>query len=325
MTDGKWETEHLRAELLAMRERIAELEKAEAGHRLAKKTLEEAVEHHLRSAEDLREENEHFRQSLIDAIPTPIFYKDMSGKYLYCNKAFATVMGRTTYEIVGLTVFDVQPEDIAQKYHEMDSELFSEPGVQTYETSLIYADGARHDVIFNKATFLNKDGSPGGLIGVIFDITERKETERELEAKSLSLEEVNTALKVLLQQRERDKDEVEDHILRNVKDLVLPYVERIKQRRMDQQQAAYLNILETNLKNIISPFMQKLTSVHCSFTPAEINVANFIRDGRTVKEIAKIIGVSESSVNTHRQHIRNKLGLANQKTNLKTYLMSLIK
>jgi PAS domain S-box-containing protein len=325
MTDGKKQTEHLRAELLAMRERIAELEKSEAGHRLAEKAHKEAVERHLRSAEELRVENEHFRQSLIDAIPTPIFYKDMKGRYLYGNKAFGTVMGRTTSEIIGLTVFDVQPEDIAQKYHEMDLRLFSEPGVQTYETSLVYADGATHDVIFNKATFLNKDGSPGGLIGVIFDITERKDTERELEAKSLNLEEVNTALKVLLQQRERDKDEVEDHILHNVKDLVFPYVERIKQRHMDQQQAAYLDILETNLKNIISPFMQKLTSIHGRFTPAEINVANFIREGKTVKEISKIIGVSESSINTHRQHIRNKLGLANQKTNLKTYLMSLIK
>ena len=325
MTDGKRETKHLRTELLAMRERIVELEKAEAAHRLAETALKETLERHLRNTEEMREENAHFHRSLIDSIPTPIFYKDMSGKYLNCNKAFAAVMGRAADEIIGLTVFDVQPEDIAQKYHEMDSQLFSEPGVQTYETSLVYADGARHDVIFNKATFLNKDGSPGGLIGVIFDITERKETERELEAKSLSLEEVNTALKVLLQQRERDKDEVEDQILHNVKDLVLPYIERIKQRHMDQQQTAYLNILETNLKNIISPFMQKLTSVHGSFTPAEINVANFIRDGKTVKEIAKIIGVSESSINTHRQHIRNKLGLANQKTNLKTYLMSLVK
>jgi PAS domain S-box-containing protein len=323
--DRDGEKEQLRAELLAMGERIAELEKLEAGHRLAEKALKETVECQLRRAEEMREENEHFHRSLIDSIPTPIFYKDMSGKYLNCNKAFAAVMGRTSDEIIGLTVFDLQPEDLAQKYREMDLRLFSEPGVQTYETSLVYADGARHDVIFNKATLHSKDGSPAGIIGVIFDITQRKETERELEAKSLSLEEVNTALKVLLRQREKDKDEVEDHILHNVKELVLPYVDRLKQRHMDQQQAAYLNILETNLKNIISPFMQKLTSIHGSFTPAEINVANFIRDGKTVKEIAKTIGVSESSVNTHRQHIRNKLGLTNQKTNLRTYLMSLTK
>ena len=312
------ELEKLRAEVLAMRARIADLQESEAA-------LEETLRCHQRGMEELREENAHFQRFLIDSIPTPVFYKDLNGRYLNCNKAFAEAMGRPADQVIGLTVFDLHPQDLARKYHEMDSRLFSEPGVQTYETSLVYADGVRHDVAFSKATFFNKDGSPGGLIGVIFDITGLKEAERELDAKSLSLGEVNTALRVLLRQREKDKDEVENHILSNVKDLVLPYVERLKQRRLDEQQSAYLNILETNLRNIISPFMEKFTSLQGGFTPAEMNVANFIREGKTVKEIARIIGVSESSVNTHRQHIRNKLGLANQKTNLRTYLMSLAK
>jgi PAS domain S-box-containing protein len=155
------------------------------------------------------------------------------------------------------------------------------------------------------------------------EITVRKEAEKTLSMKSRNLEEVNTALKVLLEQREQDKNELEDKILFNVRKLILPYIDSLKQRRLDYEQTTYLDVLETNLKNIISPFAKKLTSIHEKFTPQEIKVADLIRDGKTVKEISLAFGVSESAINVHRQHIRNKLGLNNQKINLRTYLLSL--
>jgi PAS domain S-box-containing protein len=154
-------------------------------------------------------------------------------------------------------------------------------------------------------------------------ISIRQEAERDLNMKSRSLEEVNTALKVLLEQREQDKNELEDQILFNVRKLILPYIDSLKQRQLDDDQRTYLDVLETNLKNIISPFAKKLTSVRENFTPQEIKVADLIRDGKTVKEIALAFGVSESAINVHRQHIRNKLGLNSQKINLRTYLLSL--
>ena len=117
------------------------------------------------------------------------------------------------------------------------------------------------------------------------DITDRKEAEKQLEMKSLSLEEVNTALKVLLEQRDRDRNELEDKMVTNVKELVLPYLEILKQRHLDAQQRAYLDILETNLKNIISPFMQKMTSLYRDFTPAEVKIANLIRDGKRSRRL----------------------------------------
>lgn len=155
------------------------------------------------------------------------------------------------------------------------------------------------------------------------EILVRREAERELSMKSRSVEEVNTALKVLLEQREKDKDELEDKILFNVRKLILPYVDSLKKRQLDDEQRTYLNVLETNLKNIISPFAKKLTTIFENFTPQEIKVADFIRDGKTVKEIAVALGVSDNAINVHRQHIRNKLGLNNQKISLRTYLLSL--
>jgi PAS domain S-box-containing protein len=180
-----------------------------------------------------------------------------------------------------------------------------------------------------------------GSVSVVRDITGRKKIEnqlkdyqehleklvedrtRELRMKSISLEEVNTALKVLLEQREKDKNELEDNILLNVRKLILPYLDSLKRRQLDDEQRTYLDVLETNLKNIISPFARKLTSIHENFTPQEIKVADLIRYGKTVKEIAGAFGVSESAINLHRQHMRNKLGLNNQKINLRTYLLSL--
>jgi PAS domain S-box-containing protein len=134
----------------------------------------------------LRERNRHedslqeqllFLQTLIDTIPTPIFYKDRAGRYLGYNLAFEESLGLTRDQLIGKTVYDVAPQDLADKYFTMDEALFSKPGVQAYESSVAYADGTLHEVIFNKATFAGKDSQVAGLVGVILDVTERKKAE----------------------------------------------------------------------------------------------------------------------------------------------------
>ena len=162
-----------------------------------------------------------------------------------------------------------------------------------------------------------------GVGGFVRDISKRKRAEEEVKIKTLNLEEVNAALRVLLKQRDQDKSEMEDKILNNVKKLVLPYLEKLNEKRFDEETKTYLGIIETNLQNILSPFVQKLSSTFSQFTPTEIRVANLIREGKTIKEIATISGISENAVNHHRQNIRNKLGLNRQKVNLRTHLMSL--
>ncbi|MFV8781316.1 ATP-binding protein [Microbulbifer sp. SA54] len=121
-----------------------------------------------------------FLQILIDAIPAPIFYKDAEGIYSGCNRAFEAFLGKPREEIVGRSVYGVSPGPQARVYHEKDMELMHQRGHQVYESSVVYADGSLHDVIFNKAAYETKDGQLGGLIGVILDITERKALERQL-------------------------------------------------------------------------------------------------------------------------------------------------
>ncbi len=122
-------------------------------------------------------ENLHFMQALLDSIPNPIFYNDTKGIYIGCNTAFEDYLGYSRKNIIGKSVFDVSPKKLADKYHQMDMDLISNGGLQTYETKVLHADNTEHHVIFYKATFNNLDGTSGGIIGTIIDITDRKNTE----------------------------------------------------------------------------------------------------------------------------------------------------
>ena len=128
--------------------------------------------------EQLKEQQLNFMRTLIDTIPSPIFYKDAEGRYLGCNSAFEEYIGFSRSSLVGRTVYDIAPKDLADIYHEADLVLFRSQGVQQYETAARYADGTFHDVIFNKATYADFAGKVAGLVGVITDITERKRAEQ---------------------------------------------------------------------------------------------------------------------------------------------------
>ena len=143
------------------------------------KTLEEVTAARLTS--DLSEEL-LFVQTLIDAIPSPVFYKDAAGIYLGCNRAFEGYIGLKRAELVGKSVFDISPRELAERYFAADAKLLAcGPGVvQKYEAAVRYADGTHHDVIFFKATFANRRGALAGLIGTMLDITDRKVAEGKL-------------------------------------------------------------------------------------------------------------------------------------------------
>ncbi len=148
------------------------------------------------------------------------------------------------------------------------------------------------------------------------------ESEKKLRVQSRELMESNTALKVLLGQVEDEKRAVEDVVLLNVKNLILPYVEKLKKSRSGAEAFAYWDILESNLNEITSPFSLTLSSKHLGFTPREIQIANLIKEGKQGKEIAEMLNISLETVKSHRQTIRKKLGIYSKKTNLRTYLLS---
>ncbi len=150
-----------------------------------------------------------------------------------------------------------------------------------------------------------------------------RESQEKLHDQKQGLEEANVALKVLLKQREEDRRDLEKRFLTNVKGLVLPYVEKLKSATLKAKDKTLVEIIETHLQDIITPMMQTLTNANILLTPQEMQVATLVKDGKTSKEIADILIVSEATVNFHRKNLRNKFGLTNKQANLRSYLMSL--
>jgi DNA-binding CsgD family transcriptional regulator len=150
-----------------------------------------------------------------------------------------------------------------------------------------------------------------------------RERERELALKSRNLEEVNTALRVLAAQREKDKRELEERVVSNVRQLVMRYIDKMKETRLNDHQMTLLGIIESHLKDVISPFLQKASALNMQLTPGEIQVAALVREGLTTKEIAGTLNISAHAVDFHRKNIRGKLGLNRKKSNLRSFLISL--
>jgi len=122
----------------------------------------------------------HFLQNLVDTLPNPLFFKTKDGLYRGCNKAFEEMIGIPREQIVGKTVYDISPPELAEVYYRKDRELFEHPGVQVYESSVRYANGETRDVVYYKATYFDLAGQVEGLVGIFLDITDRKRAERAL-------------------------------------------------------------------------------------------------------------------------------------------------
>jgi len=149
-----------------------------------------------------------------------------------------------------------------------------------------------------------------------------KKTRAELELQACELEETNTALKVLMQQRIEARTEIEEMLLLNANDLIMPFLERLKKSRLDSKQKTYINLIESNLNDIVAPLVREFSKINLKLTPTEIQVTNFVKQGKNTKEIAEFMNLATSTIDTHRNKIRKKLGIKNKKINLKTRLFS---
>jgi DNA-binding NarL/FixJ family response regulator len=175
---------------------------------------------------------------------------------------------------------------------------------------------------YMRAKRLNASG-PLRVVITHEDVTPLKRTEEALRDREHQLEETNTALRVLLQQRDQDKADMERAIVANIRETILPQLERLKRPEAGQRERAIAEWIERQLTEITSSFIRKLASAGPLLTPQEMQVASLIQNGCSSKEIADMLNVSLNTVGFHRKNIRRKLGLSGSGTSLHTYLASL--
>ena len=130
-------------------------------------------------------------------------------------------------------------------------------------------------------------------------------------------------MKVLLEKRKEDKIKLEDNVISNVEELIEPMIMSLEETKLDAHQKMLLSIVASNLDEITSNFTRKLSMKHLNLTPTEMKIANLIKHGTTTKEIAIIMKSSPRTIETHRKNIREKVGLKQNRRNLRSYLLSL--
>jgi PAS domain S-box-containing protein len=279
-----------------------------------------------RAEEALRASEEKY-SGLVENSLTGI-YIDQDGKIMFANKKFAEIYRYSDGELLGMESWKlVHPEDRALTDAIRTKRLVGEDAPSEYEARGLTKDG--ETIWINRRnTRIEYQGRPA-ILGNVVDINKRKQAEEalreqqeELRDQARSLEEVNTALKVLLRRREEDKSELEQKVLSNVKELVLPYVGMLRNTRLKVKQAGYVDIIESSLDDIASSFLGKLSSKYLNLTPREIQIADLVKQGKTSKEIAELLNVSTRAVEFHRENLRGKLGLKNRQANLRSHLLS---
>jgi PAS domain S-box-containing protein len=161
------------------------------------------------------------------------------------------------------------------------------------------------------------------------DIEKRREVEEalrqresEMELHSRKLEDLNTTLRTLLDQRDLDRILLEERVIANVNKLIMPALEKLKAASTNRQAASFVGVLEANLKEIVSPFSRQLSVQSASLTQTEIQIANCIMQGMRSKEIAVMMKLSKGTIDFYRNNIRKKLGIRNEKANLQSYLLA---
>jgi DNA-binding NarL/FixJ family response regulator len=149
-----------------------------------------------------------------------------------------------------------------------------------------------------------------------------KQEQKRIHINNQALEETNTALKVLLQQVREGGKEYEENILINVKKSIMPYIKQLRKSKLNARQLDLLTVVETNLKDLVSPFLRSINNAYFQLTPGETQVADLVRSGSSTKEIAEILSLSPRTIEAYRESIREKTGIKNKNVNLRTHLLS---
>jgi two-component system sensor histidine kinase UhpB len=294
-----------------------------------------AIQRELREAE-VRREHKMAQEDLLQSekrfalfmrhLPGLAYIKDEEGKILYVNEYVEKMHGRKMKKILGKTDFDLWPEELASKMREYDQQAMSGGGVVE---SIDEADHNGEKVTYLSYRFpIVREGWPTLLGAISVDITKRKraedllkDTTEQLEIEREALERKNVALKEILNQIDAEKAAIKKQITTNVEQAIVPTVLRLKELASPAQAKSF-EMLERDLKEIVSPFVDTIRNAYAKLSPRELEICRLIKNGMTSKEIAEALNLAVPTVHKYRELIRRKLKLTNTEANLNTFLQS---
>ena len=276
---------------------------------------------------------------IIDTIPDMLTILNGKHEIVKANKAMCNFTGLNKEQIIGKPCYKLMhgtdsppsycPHSILLKDHKPNIvEVFDENNNQNLYVSV--------------SPLFNNDGTLFGSVHVARDITKYKKQEKklekinailekkvaartaELEKTNIELAAANTALMVLLKKSQEAKEELEKEIISNIQRSILPHLESLEMAFSDSKnQKVYLDLIRKNLLHITSSFTGNTNPQFANLTPREVQIADFIKHGKTTKEIASILNLSISAIEFHRNNLREKLGIKKKKSNLRAFLNSI--
>jgi PAS domain S-box-containing protein len=259
---------------------------------------------------------------LLDLANDFIMVRDLDDRILCWNASAQARYGWTRSEAIGQVSHVLLQTKFPKPLREITEELLCG---KRWEGELIHItrDGSRIVVTSRWASLRDAHECARATLEINTDMTARKLMEKQLEEKSNRLQEVNAALKALLRHRDEDRRDLEEALLTNIENLILPYLKRMKVGPLSSTQAALIEVLESHLRELTSQFGKTLALQYRVLTPTEMRVAALVREGKTSKEIADLLCISEKTASFHRNNIRTKLGLRGAGANLRSHLLSL--
>ncbi len=288
---------------------------------------------HKKTGSELAESEKKYRL-LVENIEEFFFEQSIEGGFVFFNEAMVRHSGFSREELGTMNFRDyILPEDWDRVVDFYAGILKTGKPASGLLIRGRMKDGSLHYYEVRSNLKTDEKGRKVGFRSYCRDVTAEKRAEAEmlkmqeaLEAKVVErtkeLQDINTALEVLLKKRENDKKSLEDRVIFSIKEMIAPHIELLKKTALDSRQAMYVETLEQNFAEICSPFMQILAESLRKLTPTEIQILNLVKQNKSSKQIAGFLGVSPRTVEFHRDNIRNKIGIKNKKQSLRTHLLS---
>lgn len=284
-----------------------------------------------KQAEEALKKSEEKYKFIAEKMTDIVWIMDLGLRTTYVTPSIETVLGFTREERLRQSVQEqLTPDSLSYVLEVKARELALEeqgqvvPGrTLTLLLEFYHKDGSSRWLETVVIGIRDDQGILTGFQGVSRDVTNEKKALNELKLFAESLEEANIALRVLMNRKDEDRRDMGEKLQSNVNHLVAPYLKMLQQAGLEDRYQKYLNILENNIREVLSPFIGNMLSSYQSLTPHEIQIADLIRRGKGTKEIADILNASVNTIATHRNNIRKKLNLKKAKINLRAYLQSL--